>query len=62
MKPDGKLTTLLSLGYLNPRYIVLHAVIRRWVIDGDLVIVEFGGGTEQCNGTMELFQLRWKLF
>ena len=24
--------------------------------------VEFGGGAEQCNGTMELFQLRWKLF
>ena len=24
--------------------------------------VEFGGGAEQCNGTMELFQLRWKIF
>ena len=24
--------------------------------------VEFGGGAQQCNGTMELFQLRWKLF
>jgi len=27
-----------------------------------IAVVEFGGGAEQCNGTLELFQLRWKLF